>query len=393
MRCSWASAAMAVAGSLVLCASSAELRREGRYWIAQKQGAASTQGIRTVRVDTRGRVSVRGSNTNTVAWTAVIRVETADERQARALLAAAVMDLHRVGETMSLSFASAAGQPDAELSVVVPRETQVCWIRTLGGTVQAWDLDGALEVSSAAGSLQLDRIRGPVKVRTGGGEVRIGRVDGEVYSFTGAGGIRADYIGGRARLDTAGGEILVKYVHGPLLTSSAGGSIEVQQADSSITARTNGGVIEVGRAAGPVTADTGGGAIQISGSSGAECQASEGPIRLKNVAGAVRAVSGSGDIIAQLMPGRPLQNSKLSTNSGDITVVIPATSSLTIVAQSARRGAVGRIISDFPEIRLASRRGTGGALEMAEGSLNGGGPVLQVVASGGSVYLRRQRQQ
>ncbi len=56
------------------------------------------------------------------------------------------------------------------------------------------------------------------------------------------------------------------------------------------------------------------------------------------------------------------------------------------------KGSGGRIVSDFPEIRMAGRSGLGGNLEMAEGSLNGGGPVLQVVASGGSVYLRRQRQ-
>lgn len=149
-------------------------------------------------------------------------------------------------------------------------------------------------------------------------------------------------------------------------------------------------MIEVGRAIGPVIADTAGGAIRITGSSGTQCQASEGTIRLKNVAGTVRAISGSGDIVAQLMAGKRLENSKLSTNSGDITVVIPATAAITVVAQSVRAGTMGRIISDFPEIRPTG--GQGGSLEMAEGSLNGGGPVLQVVAAGGSVYLRRERQ-
>jgi DUF4097 and DUF4098 domain-containing protein YvlB len=337
-------------------------------------------------------VSIHGAKTDTVSWTAIVRMETPDERQARALLAASGMSARRVAQALALSFESVSGQPEPEVSIVVPQDVQLCWIRTKGGAVQAWDLNGTLEVASDAGSLQVDRIHGSVTARTGGGEIHIGTVDGETRCFTGAGVIRAEHMGGRARLDTAGGEIFVKYVRGPLFASSAGGSIQVERADSSITARTNGGVIEVGEAAGPVLADTAGGAIQVSASSGAQCQASEGPIRLKNVAGAVRAVSGSGDIVAQLMVGRPLQNSKLSTNSGDITVLIPASSALTVVAQSARSGAAGRIVSDFPEFRMASRAGPSGFLQMAEGSLNGGGPVLQVVASGGSVFLRRQRQ-
>ncbi|MGA2181840.1 MAG: DUF4097 family beta strand repeat-containing protein [Bryobacteraceae bacterium] len=392
MRCSWASAVFAAAGSLMLCANGGDLRREGRYWVVQQQGVTPVRGVRTVRITARGAVNIRGGTTDTISWTATTRVRGGDERQARALLANAGVEQRRDAQGLSLSFASIAGQPDADVAIVVPLDLRLCQVRTKGGSVQASDLGGALEVFSDAGRLQIDRIRGPVTARTGGGEIRVGSVAGDARCFTGAGAIRVDWIGGRAQLDTAGGEIFVQHVHGPLFASSAGGNIEIARADSSITARTSGGVIEVGQAAGPVVADTAGGAIQITGSSGTQCQASEGAIRLKNVAGAVRAISGSGDIVAQLMAGKRLENSKLSTNSGDITVVIPSSFAITVVAQSVRNGAAGRIVSDFPEIRRAGRSGSGGSSEMAEGSLNGGGPVLQVVASGGSVYLRRQQQ-
>jgi len=387
----WASAVFAAAGSLMLCANGGELRREGRYWVAQREGTTPARGVLTFLVTARGSVSIRGGPVGTIAWTATARVRAGDERQARALLAAAGVEQRREAQGLSLSFPGIVSQPDADVAIVVPGDLRLCRVRTKGGSVQASDLSGALEVSSDGGRLQMDGIRGPVTARTGGGEIRVGSVEGDARCFTGAGAIRAERIGGRAQLETAGGEIFVQYVHGPLSASSAGGNIEIARADAAITARTSGGVIEVGQAVGPVMADTAGGAIQISGSSGTQCQASEGAIRLKNVAGAVRAISGSGDIVAQLMAGRRLENSKLSTNSGDITVVIPASSILTVVAQSMRSGAAGRIISDFPEIRVAGRSGPGGNLEMAEGLLNGGGPVLQVVASGGSVYLRRQQ--
>jgi hypothetical protein len=381
----------AAAGSLMLCANGVEPRREGRCWVTQEAGAMPVRGARTVRIIAHGGVSVRGGTANTISWTRTVRVRAGDEREAQALLKAAGVERRREAQSVSVSFASVAGQPDVDVAVVIPRDLRLCQVRSRGGSIDIADLNGGLDVSSGGGSIEVDRIRGPVTARTGGGEIRIGRVGGDTRCFTGAGAIRVDWIGGRAQLDTAGGEIFVQHAGGPLFASNAGGNIEIARADSSIAARTNGGVITVGQAGGPVMADTAGGAIQIAGSSGAQCQASEGAIRLSNVAGAVRAISGSGDIVARLMAGKRLENSKLSTNVGDITVVIPSSSAITVVAQSVNHGMAGHILSDFPEIRLAARRGSGGSLAMAEGSLNGGGPLLQVVASGGSVYLRRQQ--
>jgi len=361
MRRWLSSAALAAAGLLAVCASAAEPRPEG---------TVPAQGVRTVRITAGGAVTIRGAETGNVTWTAIPR--SGDVR----------VESRRIGQVLSLTF------PDAEVTLTVPRDVRRCWVRTTrAGSVQGWDLGGAVEVISDGGQLTLDRISGPVTARTVGGAIHLGNVAGDARCFTGAGGIRADRIGGRATLETAGGEISVQEVHGPLAASSAGGNIEVVRADSSISARTSGGLIRIGRAAGPVTADTGSGAIQIAGSSGALCQASRGGIQLKNVAGVVRAISGSGDILAEFMAGSRLQNSQLSTNSGDITVFIPASLALTIMARSVVNGGAGRIVSDFPQIRSSD---AGGRAQMAEGSLNGGGPVLQVVASGGAVYLRRR---
>lgn len=73
-------------------------------------------------------------------------------------------------------------------------------------------------------------------------------------------------------------------------------------------------------------------------------------------------------------------------------MVIPQSAAITAVAQRTMGGAVGLIVSDFAEFRRTGSDGPGEGLEMVEGSLNGGGPVLQIVALGGSVWLRRQRQ-
>ena len=357
----WLTSPAIAAGLGLVCGCAAELRREGSIPAA---------GVRTVRITASGSISIRGAQTASMGWTAVSKMRQAP------------LESRRTSDELSVVF------PDGDIAITLPRELRLCRVRTKAGAIQVRDLAGALELTSDGGQLSMDGMGGPVTARTVGGAIHIGGIDGDVRCFTGAGGIHADRIGGRAELETAGGEISVENVHGPLVASSAGGNIEIARADSSISARTSGGLIRVGKAAGPVIADTGSGAIQIAGTSGAICQVSEGGIQLKDVAGMVRAISGAGNIMAELVAGRRLLNSKLSTNAGDVTVLIPSSMALTIMAQSIVNGEAGRIITDFPEFRLAVR---GGRVETAEGSLNGGGPVLQVVASGGTVYLRRRR--
>jgi hypothetical protein len=360
-----ASAVLAAVALVVLRAHAAEL-----------QGSYAAVGVRAVRITAAGAVNVRGAGTDVITWK---------------LASSAATGVQRRGDILSLTFPPVPGQLPADVTITVPREVRFCEVRSRTGGVHARDLSGALQMLNDVGPLQMDRIHGSVIARTGGGEIQIGSVDGDARCFTGAGAIRVDQIGGRAQLETASGEIVVQHVHGAAYAMSGGGNVEIAKADSSVTARTSGGVIEIGQAGGPVMADAAGGAIQVSGSSGAQCEASEGGIRLSNVAGIVQALSGSGDILAQFLAGRPVENSKLSTNSGDITVVLPPSYAVTVVAQSLRIGAGGHIVSDYPEIRLTGRSGPWGGLEIAEGSLNGGGPVLQVTASGGSVYLRRPR--
>ena len=150
------------------------------------------------------------------------------------------------------------------------------------------------------------------------------------------------------------------------------------------------GRIEVARAGGIVTADNSGGSIQVGAASGVRCESSGGTIRLRGASGALRAVTDVGSILAELMSGMPLQNSMLSTSTGDSTVFIPSNLALTVRAQSVSARA-GRIISEFPEIPVRMNNLPNPASAMAEGALNGGGPLLQISAATGTIYLRRQR--
>jgi len=155
-----------------------------------------------------------------------------------------------------------------------------------------------------------------------------------------------------------------------------------------VIARSAGGRIEVEEAAGVVMAANAGGSIQVGHAQSVRLEATGGSIRLRGSSGALRAVSDVGSILAELMPGVRLQDSALSTGTGDITVFIPSNIPLTVKALN-ETGQLGRIISEFPEILIQTLQQS---RMLAEGTLNGGGPVLQLTSTGGTIYLRRIRQ-
>jgi hypothetical protein len=173
--------------------------------------------------------------------------------------------------------------------------------------------------------------------------------------------------------------------------ATAGGNIRIDRAMGTVFARTAAGLIQVQQADGAVTAESYGGAIQVNAANGVRCDSAGGPIRLRNVAGPLRASTAAGSILAELLSGNRIDDSTLSTNAGDITVFIASNLGLTVAARNDSAGALGRIISDFPEIRVKVLSQAGTSPVVAEGALNGGGPVLRLNVVGGTIYLRRQK--
>lgn len=272
-----------------------------------------------------------------------------------------------------------------ELTVDVPASLSHVVLETRAGNIVASDLRGEVLVRTTAGRIELDRLGSNLEVRSGGGEIRLGRVAGSVRCFSAAGGIRAESVGRESWFQTGGGDVVVRESGGPLHLSTAGGSIQVDRSAGEVFASTRGGAIKVGHVAGLVTAETAGGAIQVDTAQGVRCLSDAGTIRLRNVAGGpLRATTAVGSILAELFSAVRFEESFLSTGGGDITVFLSSNIPLTVQARSEGAGRARGIVSEFPEIRLRN------AL-FAEGALNGGGPRLSILASGGTIYLRRQK--
>ncbi len=382
---------LAMAGAVLLAAQNETAPvREGGYWTRTVQGAINASGMDRLRVETTGNLHVRGTGDSQASYTMKLRVKAADAREAAVLLRGFIVKTGTEGGWTYLKV-TPPRQVSAglELTVTGPRTLKDVWVETHGGDVDASGFDGGLEARSGGGRIAVDDVRGRSEVQTAGGDVQVGNVNGPLRCMSGGGEIRVQNAGSTAWLETGGGEIVVHQAAGAVHAATGGGNIRIDHAGSTVFARTAGGLIQVQQAEGAVTAESSGGAIQVDDANGVRCESAGGAIRLRNVGGALHASANSGNILAQLVAGHPFADSLLSTNAGDITVFIPSNLALTIQATNETGGS-GRIISDFSQVRTQTGAQPVGPA-VAEGALNGGGPVLRVNAMGGTIYLRREK--
>jgi hypothetical protein len=99
----------------------------------------------------------------------------------------------------------------------------------------------------------------------------------------------------------------------------------------------------------------------------------------------------AGAILAKLASGgAPFTDSKLETQVGDIIVYVPEGLGMNVRAAVEAARSYG-IRSEFGELKITSPTGNLGPREFyAEGSLNGGGPVLHVHTSTGNIEIKRE---
>ncbi|HTM47154.1 MAG TPA: hypothetical protein VL285_00630 [Bryobacteraceae bacterium] len=371
----------------LLAGEEARLARDGAFWVQTVTGAENLSSSGRLKVSTRGAVTVRGGPEGRVQYTVTKRVKARSESQARLLLRQFQVNAVRQGDMLLLAVAHGGeGWRAAELHVTAPRGTPLVMLETHGGKVDASDLNGSVQVQSGGGGIKLDRIAGPVTARTAGGEITLGSMGGPVQCATAGGPIRAETIRGDATLETAGGDITAGEVGGGLRATTAGGGIRVTRAGGAVSVNTAGGAIEIGSARGMVVAESSSGAIQVGAPGGVQCETGGGGIRLLNASGTLRATTAVGNVIAELLAGGSPEDSMLATGLGDIIIFVPSNLGIRILARTDS-GDSKRIVSEFPDVKTK----VSGPVAVAEGAINGGGPLFRLSSSGGVIYIRRQK--
>lgn len=373
---------------------SSELTREGPYFVRTMSAPVATQVTGRIppqlHIVSRGNVVLRGSKGDQIVYKFVQRAKAHSEIEAKRLFHGVFISAIPMATMTTLTVIPSAGDMVSnDLEVSVPRQVMISVVLAQGGSAEAYDLDGSVQMKASLG-VRCDRIRGNVEGRTAGGEIRIGKIGGTLLCESRGGSIFVENVAGAARCETAGGEIVVKEAGGPLLLTNVSGNIEVDRAASTVEAHTGEGLIEVNQAGGEVIADTRGGSIQIGSARGAKCESAAGAIRVKNASGPLNVQTVMGSILAELIAGSRLEDSLLAANSGDVTVLIPSRLSLSVMARNDS-GANPRIQSDFSEVPVKSF-GFSRPPTLAEGQINGGGPLLRINVAAGIIYLKKLKQ-
>lgn len=163
-----------------------------------------------------------------------------------------------------------------------------------------------------------------IEIESSGGGIAIADLDGGVVAESSGGGVDVTNLGGAARLSSSGGSIEAVNVAGEIEASSSGGSVEIREAHDRVVAESSGGGVSVHFAAGNAK----GGQLESSG----------------------------GGVAAQVDP----------------------TVGLEIDASSSG----GAVACDLPlTVRGTLRR------DRVHGTLNGGGPRLELSSSGGGIAI------
>ena len=378
---------LAIAAALVASAGPpATLHREGDHWVETSSGAEAFSGgvPDQIHIASVGNITVRGVGNSRLDYTITRRVSAPDEAGAREAFEQGGISVLRRGRNMVLVVNSPNGPVD--LKINAPRGASQLLVVTQLGDVDVGDFDGGVAVKSGGGVIRLNRIKGFSEVQSVGGRLAIGDLAGALRVSLFAGDIAGQHIGGAAELETAG-NVDIASIGGSARVVTSGGRVHIGEAGGTVTVNTGGGAIDVGRAGGIISLrNVGGGPIQIGAAPyGIECANGSGAIRALGIDGAVHLATMAGSLIAQLQ-STLLRESSLSTGSGDITVFIPSNIGVTIQAQNAGAGRSGGIVTDFPGIRVR----LSGLTALAQGSVNGGGPVLRLTANGGLISIKKK---
>lgn len=183
----------------------------------------------------------------------------------------------------------------------------------------------ASELSTSGGGITVGDLTGKVRARTSGGSITLGRLGGNVDAGTSGGNITLAEAGGPVELKTSGGNISVGRVTGPADLVTSGGSIKIDSAEGRLRAHTSGGSIRAG------------------------------------IAGALR------------------DECSLSTSGGSVRVAVDRTAAFRLDASTSG----GQVEAEGLTLTLEKS----GRSRLA-GTVNGGGPLLKLRTSGGSISVR-----
>jgi DUF4097 and DUF4098 domain-containing protein YvlB len=380
---------------LILPLASAQQGRvygDGGNWTQEITGSLTTVKNLKIKVDI-GSVRVEGGSQSSINYVIRNHSYSGSEDKARREFDNYKISAYVRGDTAWIVADWEGGRPhkfSGDFVVNVPREMEEIKIETEGGNVSSSGITGRVDAESGGGNIRFDDIGGAINAETGGGSIEVGNVGSDVSLQTGGGSIKVNSAKGKIEAESGGGSVTIVSGSQGAVLETGGGSIQVERCAGRVKASTGGGSIELGDIGGAVEMETGGGSIRLASAKGpVRAETGGGSIELNGVPSA-RAETGGGGIVAKFVASNgERHDSQLETSAGDITVYLDPNVNISVRA-SIEVANGHNIRSDFPDIRVSSEGGDYGPKTItAEGSLNGGGPVLKVGTTTGDISFRR----
>jgi len=303
-----------------------------------------------------------------------------------------LLSMNKSGNSVEVVF-EGDDSDNVEFEVMIPTELNLDLVTGGGNIDLKSDLTGKINVSTAGGNISTKNINGKADISTAGGNIKMGDVNSNADISTAGGDIKVGSINGMADISTAGGNIKVSSVNNSADISTAGGNISIGSIDGNADVSTAGGNISVDIVSGSAEISTAGGNINLDGATGiVEANTGAGNIKLKNINGSVEANTGAGNIYAELIP-EGNKNSELNSGVGNITLKVPETASVTIVATiqvlmwSGDESDLDNINSDFTPTKI-DRSKERKQIEVTF-ELNGGGNKIELNVALGNINIHK----
>ncbi len=373
-------------------AQETRVSREGGAWGQEVTGSLAAVKNLRVKVD-MGSVVVRGGQQQDINYVVHTRFGNSSEQEARRHFEQFKVTAYVKGDTAWIVGDWQGGRHprhfSGEFNINVPREMALVKLETEGGNVDTTGIAGRVEAESGGGSMRLDDIGGGASAETGGGSIEVGTVSGDIGLHTGGGSIAIRHANGHVVAETGGGSVRIDSGAQGASVETGGGSIEVRQCAGNVKVSTGGGSVDLSDIGGSAEIETGGGSIRLTSAKGhVRAETGGGGIELYGVPSA-RAETGAGGITVKLVnTGGERRDSDLETAAGDITVYIAPDVAINLRA-SVDMGNGHRITSDFPEIHVSSEGDQWNKSLTADGSLNGGGPLVKVHTASGDICIKK----
>lgn len=232
----------------------------------------------------------------------------------------------------------------------------------------------ASDLHCSDGDIRLRGLRADQKLQSSDGDISVSNTNGKLYARTSDGDIYINQVVGDVEPITSDGDIELRDIEGNVDGRTSDGDVDLQDINGMVKLVTSDGDVTADHIIGDTRLVSSDGDVRMSQCSGnMTMTTSDGAILFRNLEGSLKARTSDGQIKGNMLKLKA--NLELRTSDGSIAVTVPGAMGLDLLLRGET-------------IRTALDNFSGTSKDhIVEGRVNGGGILVSLHASDGSVTL------